>query len=97
EIQLRIFPRVMRPASLLPSGPRTGSWSNPLSLMSSMAVSQVSLDRIVVTGFNLSDLTLAADSGSLFPRADNSGEVGAVSEGSEGSRSFAASQSSSAN
>lgn len=61
-----------------------------------MAVSQVSLERIVVTGFSLSDLTLAADSGSLF-RADNSGEVGAVSEGSEGSRSFAASQSSSAN
>lgn len=62
---LSIFPSVTRPTSLLPA--KTGSWSNPFSLIISMADSQVESERTVVTGFRRRALTLASKNWSFDP------------------------------
>jgi hypothetical protein len=68
--------------------------------MISIAASHEALERTVVIGFNLSDLTWAPENGSLGSGGATSEEFGESDmdcDSGEGRRSFAASQSSSAN
>jgi hypothetical protein len=81
----------------LPSVLRTGSWSKPFSRMSSIAAWQGSFARTVVTGLSRSDPTLPVEKRFLESGAGGADGVVLSSGVVEASRSFAASQSSSAN
>lgn len=74
----------------------TGSWSKPLSLIASMASEHGEVSAILVTGFRRSDAIVAPAKGSFARRVGDTGSL-SVAGGVGGSRSLAASQSSSTN
>lgn len=86
-----------KPTSFRDFGARTGSWSNPLSRMVSMASEHGEVEITVVTGLRRRVRIVALAKASLGLLAVKLGDGGLVGGGVGGSRSFAASQSSSTN
>ena len=88
------LPRVTSPTRRDPLAEHTGSWSKLLSRIISIASAHGAAAEMVETGFSLRDRIVASSYGSLLLATPvRCGVFGGVG----GSRSFAASQSSSAN
>ena len=95
-IQLKRFPNVTRPTSLRDMGARTGSWSNDLSRVVSIASEQGEFEVTVVTGFKRRVRMVALENASEG-LAESVGEGGLDEGGVGGKRSLATRQSSSTN